>query len=73
MSRKPNIIRVNISDNGIHAKGYYFDHKGNHYGFNKQFQSELTMQVFFTGMRDADYDFLLVIERNRPYDVVGFH
>ncbi len=62
-SRKPNIIRVNISDNGIHAKGFYFDDRGNHYSFNKQFKSELTMDVFFTGMKDADCDFQLVIER----------
>lgn len=65
-SRKPNIIRCNISDNGIHAKGYYFDHKGNHYSLTRQFQSEDGMYSFFNEMReDSDCDFQLIIERNR--------
>jgi len=61
---KPSTIRVSISDNGISCKGYYFDSKGMHNGFNRSFGSEETMGDYFADMREKDCEFNLVVERN---------
>jgi hypothetical protein len=64
-AKASNIIRVSIDNQSIKARGFYFDAKGNNYGFNKSFNSEESMHNEFESMRERDCDIQIVIERNQ--------
>ena len=65
MSKSSNIIRVSIDNQSIKAKGFYFDSKGNNYGFTRSFNTEESMHYEFDTMRERDCDMQIVIERNQ--------